>query len=357
MLRYNLAIALLLHLAVGVASGQEKLDRDRALFFPDEFGKVAPVKSLADWEKRKASIHRAMESVMGPYPRPKQRAPLDMKIHEKADLGTYERWHVSFQSEPGQRVPAYLLIPKKLLMDAEKAPPAPGILSLHQTINAGYRATVGLAKSPNDEYGVELAKRGYVVIAPPYPKLADYHPDLKSLGYQSGTMKAIWDNSRALDLLDSLPFVKKGAHATIGHSLGGHNSIYTASFDERLKVAVTCCGLDSYRDYAGGKIKGWTSDRYMPKLWEYAEKLDQVPFDFGEILATIAPRHVLIVAPKGDTNFRWQSAAKVARTASEVYQLYGAGKNLRVEHPECGHVFLPEMREKAYQLIDEVLKK
>ena len=46
----------------------------------------------------------------------------------------------------------------------------------------------------NDEYGVELAKRGYVVIATPYPRLSDYNPDLKKLGYESGTMKAIWDN-------------------------------------------------------------------------------------------------------------------------------------------------------------------
>jgi hypothetical protein len=109
----------------------------------------------------------------------------------------------------------------------------------------------------------------------------------------------------------------------------------------------------------GGKIKGWTSDRYMPKLLEYQDKLDQVPFDFGEILGTIAPRHVLVIAPKGDDNFQWKSAAKVVKTATPVFRLYREKVDelsLHVEHPDCKHVFTPEMREHAYKLIDRVLK-
>ena len=357
-MRRVIVVAFAFLAAASWSGAQDKLERYRLLFFRDAASKIQPVKTTADWEKRKASIHQAMQSIMGPLPSKDKRCPLDMKVVEKINCDTYERWLISYQSEPDMRVPAYLLVPKVLISKNKKyVPPAPGVLSLHQTIASGFKATVGLGKSPNDEYGVELAKRGYVVIAPPYPKLAEYHPDLKKLGYQSGTMKAIWDNMRALDLLDSLPFVKKGQYATIGHSLGGHNSIYTAAFDERLKVSVTCCGLDSYRDYAGGKIKGWTSDRYMPKLLEYEKKLDQVPFDFAEIIGTIAPRHVLVVAPKGDTHFRWKSAAKVVASASDAYKLYDAQNNLRIEHPDCGHVFLPEMREQAYKLMDEVLKK
>ena len=55
----------------------------------------------------------------------------------------------------------------------------------------GQKVVVGLGKSTNDEYGVELATRGYVVLATPYPLLANYHPDLKALGYPSGTMREI----------------------------------------------------------------------------------------------------------------------------------------------------------------------
>src|SRR6185369_12937577 len=133
----------------------------------------------------------------------------------------------------------YLLIPKAVLSGNYHAP---AVLCLHQTHQLGQKVVVGLGNSPNDEYGVELVQRGYVCIAPAYPLLANYAPDLKKLGYVSGTMKAIWDNIRALDLLESLPFVKKGKFGAIGHSLGGHNGIYTAAFDDRIKVLVSNCG-------------------------------------------------------------------------------------------------------------------
>ncbi len=32
----------------------------------------------------------------------------------------------------------------------------------------------------------DLAKRGYVVLAPAYPLMSDYQPDLKGLRYQKG---------------------------------------------------------------------------------------------------------------------------------------------------------------------------
>ncbi len=44
--------------------------------------------------------------------------------------------------------------------------------------------------------------------------------------WESGTLKAVWDNLRGLDLLESLPYVNAQAgFGVIGHSLGGHNSV------------------------------------------------------------------------------------------------------------------------------------
>ena len=88
----------------------------------------------------------------------------------------------------------------------------------------------------------------------------------------------------------------------IGHSLGGHNGVYTAVFDDRLKVVVSSCGLDSYLDYYGGDEKnwvlekGWCQTRYMPKLADYKGRLADIPFDFHELIGALAPRHVLIIA-------------------------------------------------------------
>ena len=81
----------------------------------------------------------------------------------------------------------------------------------------GHKVVVGLGKE-HRAYAAELAERGFVTLSPAYPIMANYQPDLKALGYQSGTMKAIWDNIRGLDLLDSLPYVRKGNYGAIGHS-------------------------------------------------------------------------------------------------------------------------------------------
>ena len=339
----------------------QRLSRTNLLIYRGNQGAVLPVKSVRDWPKRRAEILRGMMEVMGPLPGKDKGCPLDPKIEEEVDCGDYVRRYLTYAAEPGSRVPAYLLIPKSVLYVKSRRK-APGILCLHQTHSLGQKVVVGLGNSTNDEYGVELAKRGYVCLAPPYPLLANYNPDLKALGYQSGTMKAIWSNIRGLDLLESLPFVKRGRFGAIGHSLGGHNAIFTAVFDQRIKVIVSSCGFDSFPDYYGGDPevwkpeRGWCQTRYMPRLAQYAGRLNEVPFDFHELIGALAPRHVFVIAPLGDTNFKWRSVDAIASAAKRVFELYHVPQNLRVEHPDCGHSFPPAMRQVAYQLFDENLK-
>jgi hypothetical protein len=337
-----------------------RLDRSNLLQFIDPRGEIASVKSIDDWKLRRASILTAMQEVMGPLPGKEKRCPLDVKIDEEVDAGTYIRRLVSYQSEPGGRTPAYLLIPKDVLAGKRKAR---GILCLHPTsADLGHKVVVGLGGKPNRDYARELVEQSYVTIAPSYPLLANYQPDLNTLGYASGTMKAIWDNIRALDLLESLPYVKSDGFGAIGHSLGGHNSVYTAVFDERIKVIVSSSGLDSYRDYYGGDPKrwqpeqGWCQTRYMPRLANYAGHLQDIPFDFHDMIAALAPRVVFINAPLHDSNFQWQSVDRVAAAARPVFELFGKPQNLIVEHPDSEHDFPNEMRANAYQLFDEFLK-
>jgi hypothetical protein len=335
------------------AGSAPRLARTNLLIFHNEQGAVLPVETVRDWQKRRVEILQRLQQIMGPLPQKEKRCPLDLQIEEEADCGDHVRRLLSYASEPGSRVPAYLLIPKSALAGKAKAA---GMLCLHQTHALGQKVVVGLGNSPDDEYGVELTKRGYVCLAPAYPLLANYRPDLKALGYQSGTMKAIWDNIRGLDLLESLPFVKRGSLGAIGHSLGGHNAIFTAVFDQRIRVIISSCGFDSFVDYMNGDIRGWTSDRYMPKLRDYRDRLNEIPFDFPELIGALAPRLVFVNAPRGDSNFKWRSVDAVVEAAAPVYKLYGAPHNLRVEHPECGHSFPSAVREVAYRLADDHLK-
>jgi len=343
-------------LEVGADQGPfaSRLPRTNLLVYHNREGKIAPVKSKADWERRRVEILKGMEEIMGPLPGKEKRCPLNVKVEEEVDCGSYLRRLLSYESEPGSRVPAYLLIPRQGLQKKKRLP---AVLALHPTdMEYGHRVLTEQLRSHYRAYGAELAERGYVVLAPAYPRMAKYQPDLKRRGYESGTMKAIWDDKRGLDLLESLPFVKKGKFGALGHSLGGHNSIYTAVFDERIKVIVSSCGFDSFADYMGGNIKGWTSERYMPRLLQYQKHLEDIPFDFHELIGALAPRRVFINAPLGDTNFKWESVEEIVRAARPVYELFGAPENLQVEHPDCGHEFPQEVRERAYKTLDEALR-
>jgi dienelactone hydrolase len=312
---------------------------------------VRPVQNVEEWRKRRSQILAGMQEVMGKLPGAGKRSPLEAKVESSEDCGEFTRQFVTYSAEPGERVPAYLLLPKNLTPGKK----VPGALTLHQTHKLGHKVVVGLGDSPDDEYGVELVKRGFVCLAPAYPQLADYWPDLKRLGWESGTMKAIWNNMRGVDLLSELPYVDTNAFVAIGHSLGGHNSLYTAAFDERIKVVVTSCGFDSFIDYMDGNIKGWTSDRYMPRLLNYPDK--NYPFDFYEVLGAIAPRAVFINAPKRDSNFKWRSVEKIVGEAGKVYELHQAATNLAARYPDAEHSFPAELRKESFGFIESRLGK
>lgn len=324
-----------------------RLPRDLLLVYRTRSGEVRPVRRRSDWQRRRAEIVRGFESVAGRLPGRERRCPLAVRVEEETDCGTYVRRRITYQVEPGERIESWLLVPRRALA----GPRASGVLCLHQTHPAGKRVVVGLGNSPDDEYGVELAERGYVCLAPPYPQLADYQPDLERLGWASGTLKAVWDNRRALDVLESLPYVRRGRFAAIGHSLGGHNAIYTALQEERLRVVVTSCAFDAFVDYMGGDITGWTQNRYLPRLQAYLGRPQDIPFDFHELVGALAPRALFASAPIGDTNFRWASVDRIAAAARPVYGLYGAGDRLVVVHPDGGHRFSPEIRRQAYEFI------
>ncbi|MBS0210557.1 MAG: alpha/beta fold hydrolase [Planctomycetes bacterium] len=320
----------------------------------DDQGNMRPVKTPADWGVRRMHIKHQMETVMGPLPDPSRRVPLDVKIEAEQDGGKYRRIKLTYAAEPGDRVPAWLLIPK----DLKK--PAAAMLCLHQTNKRGKDSAAGLAERPAVQYAAHLAERGYVCLAPDYPSFGEYNYDFKngSGKYYSGSMKAIWNNVRAIDLLETLPEVDVNKIGAVGHSLGGHNALFTAVFDLRLRAVITSCGFTAFPDYYGGKLAGWTSDRYMPAIRDKFE-LDpaRMPFDFHEVLAAIAPRALFVNAPLHDSNFDVAGVRKVIASVEPVYELLGAKSRLVVEYPDAPHDFVDPVREQAYEWLETAFKK
>ena len=184
-------------------TAQQRADRNNLLQYRGQDGTFQPVTSPEQWQQRRGEIVTGMQQVMGRFPDAARRVRLDVDVVEEEDAGTYVRRLITYQSEPDCRTPAYLCIPKDVLQKKRKAS---AVLCLHPTDNTvGHKVVVGLGGRQNRQYAAELAERGYVTISPSYPHLANYWPNLGGLGYQSGTMKAIWDNSRAIDLLAEMP--------------------------------------------------------------------------------------------------------------------------------------------------------
>lgn len=308
------------------------------------------------WLQRAAHIRAGMEQAMGVLPDLSKKVPLDVERLNEEDAGKYLRIKIKYTPEAGDRVPAWLLIPKTLPASGR----APAMLCLHQTVPIGKDEPAGLGGKPSLHYAHELAQRGYVCLVPDYPSFGEYPYDFKKQGahYASGSMKAIWNNIRAVDLLEALPQVDKDSLGVIGHSLGGHNSLFTAVFETRLKAVVTSCGYTPFHDYYGGKVAGWTSDRYMPRIRDvYENNADKLPFDFYEVLAAIAPRGIYSCSPTRDSNFDIAGVRKAIVSAGQVYDLYGAKDKLVLDAPEAEHDFPAPQREAAYAWLDKLLKR
>ena len=133
-----------------------RLDRNNLLQYHDRSGVVRTVRSVDDWKKRRAEIVSGMESVMGPLPGRAKRCAIEVKVEEETDCGSYVRRLITYQSEPGSRVPAYLCIPKAALTGTK---PVPAVLCLHPTDNqVGHGVVVGLGGKANRQYASELAE-------------------------------------------------------------------------------------------------------------------------------------------------------------------------------------------------------
>jgi predicted dienelactone hydrolase len=195
-------------------------------------------------------------------------------------------------------------------------------------------------------------------MVPDYPGFADYDYDFtknKDL-YPSGSLKAIWNNIRAIDLLESLPCVDRDRIGAIGHSLGGHNALFTAAFEQRIRHVVTSCAFNAFEDYYGGDLKGWSSDRYMPRIASrYQASAEHMPFDFPEVLAALAPRGLFANAPLRDANFAVRGVKTCEQSVRPLYELLGAAADLRFEYPDAEHDFPDAVRAAAYQWLDERL--
>jgi len=338
---------------------KEYSDSLKLLVYKTNFGKNKRVKTLAEWKMKRLQILDGMQKAMGLLPDRTKLPALNINILDSIKEEGYIRYAINFTVEQNELLPAFLYvplpkgIPKKL----------PAMLVLHETDPLGKKALSGISSSPNKAYAKELAQRGYVVIAPDYPGFGDMEDyNFETDRYQSGTMKAIFNHMRCIDLLQARKDVDPKRTGVLGHSLGGHNALFVAAFDTRIKVIVSSCGWTLFDYYNNGKqntntLGPWAQEVYMPFIRDkYNLDASKLPFDFDEIIAALAPRPFFSNSPLNDANFDVNGVKKGIANASSVYRFFNAAQNLQVRYPGSGHDFIPEVRLEAYQFIDKALK-
>ena len=340
-------------------------DHHDLLYWLDRDGERHPVGTADDWQTRRQHIVENLQLVMGSVPSPLRRVPLAFDVRDEVRLDPPKvlrplvRKKVVFRSDTNQGIPAYLFLPVEA--GGEEKPTngltkRAAVLCLQQTTSVGKDEPAGVRGDPTLKYAIELAERGFITLAPDYPSFGEYHFDFKpEHGYASGSMKAVWDNMRAVDVLQSLPEVDSERIGCIGHSLGGHNAIFTAVFEPRIKVIVSSCGFTNLRK---DDIPSWSGPRYMPLIASaFGNDPEKVPFDFHELIGSLAPRPFFASAATRDNDFDVSGVREVMQAAKPIYDLYQAGSALEAAYPDAPHSFPDETRKRAYSFLERHLRE
>ena len=151
-------------------------------------------------------------------------------------------------------------------------------------------------------------------------------------GHTFGAIAAwAWGFHRCVDLLERLPFIDANRIAVTGHSRGGKAALVAGATDERIGIvndAASCAGGSSAYRYVGhgGEtleiINGYPT-WFGPKIRDYLGREEDLPFDQHCLLATVAPRPLLITYALDDRWSNPEGMVQAFRAAREAYRFLG----------------------------------
>ncbi|MBQ6698330.1 MAG: hypothetical protein IJN09_04750 [Oscillospiraceae bacterium] len=178
-----------------------------------------------------------------------------------------------------------------------------------------------------------------------------------------------WGYSRAMDALETLPFVDTQNVAITGHSRGGKAVLLAGAIDERFAVVNPndsgCCGGGCFRyrtEPCDGKRGNERLEEILsefpywfgPKLHEYVGRDHELPFDQHFLKAAVAPRKLLETNGRDDTWANPKGAYVTYEAAKEVYELYGVPENIAYRIREGGHAHTPADFDALFAFIEDV---
>lgn len=339
--------------------------RNNPILMPDPEGEFRPARTGGEWEQRRRDTLERIQAVAGPLP-DRSISPdpeIEILYDEILECGV-RRQKIRYFSESKEapKIEAWLFSPTARSPFADSAgerDTRAGVLCLHQTNRMiGKHEPAGLGGDPSLFQALELARRGFFTMAPDFTG-SGAHPGLDRFpnNYAAATMKGIVDHMRAVDILSGLPAVDAERIGCIGHSLGGFNTMFLTAFDPRIHAAVSSCGFVNWQAYHDREGSVWqmAGANYLPRLRQFLDRLDDIPFDWHELLAACAPRPVFLNAPLRDDPFLAEGVSEVVAAARPVYGLFGVPDQLVIVHPDTGHEFPAAVREAAYAFLEQHL--
>ncbi len=260
-------------------------------------------------------------------------------------LEGYRRIRFTFESEKGNTVPCYLLIP-----DTKKESyPVAITLQGHST---GFHNSVGIVKYDRDAdykdrgaFGLQAVENGFAALcieqrgmgenrSSRYEGIGGPHAcavtSLTALNLGRTIIgERVWDVSRSIDALKEFEHLGLDLEKIMvtGNSGGGTASFYSACYDERIKYCAASCAFCSFK----GSIMSihHCVCNYIPDICEW--------FEMEDMACLIAPRKFTAFAGVKDEIFPIKSVEESFETVKEIFQAAGVSDKCRLVPMPKGH--------------------
>jgi dienelactone hydrolase len=280
------------------------------------------------WKPRAAYLREHVLASAGLLPLP-EKTPLRPSIFGEVRRADYSVSKVYFESLPGFFVTGNLYRPAG---DG----PFPAILSPHGHWTYGRLENTPVMSGPGR--AINLARQGFVVfmydmigyndsqqVPHTFSGPREYLWGLSLSGLQ------LWDSIRAIDFLETLPYVRRDAIGMTGESGGGTQTFLAAAADSRIAVAAPVNMISLH-------MQGGCLCENPPGL-----RLETTNV---EIAATIAPRPLLMIAATGD--WTAETLEQEYPAVRAIYDLFGAADRVRAVRTTAEHNYNKDSREAMY---------
>ena len=187
-----------------------------------------------------------------------------------------------------------------------------------------------------------LVNAGYAVLAFDQAgfgsRMGEFAPFYKRHPHWSLMGRMVEDTTRAVDALSADAAIDPARISVFGYTIGGTVGLYAAALDPRIKSVVSISGFTPMRtdtaDRGTGGLARYSEERaLLPRLGFFIGHESRLPYDFDELIATIAPRPVLVVEPTMDRATTPADVRQAVDRARQVYNLYSAADKLTLHEP------------------------